>query len=251
MEFFFILLFCVALYFFLKHKWKKDNPEARKDGKKVLSINYDDSSTGFKHYLVFDTETDGLPIDPKGDPNDVENWPRIVQLCWMILDSDFKLVDLKNHYIKTDFEINQEAINIHGITNEHVQENGIPIAQALTEFMEDLETTEILIAHNLDFDVPIIDAELLRLGKKKRLFRKRKICTLRYGSGLTKKFGTFRRFPKLTYLCTCIYGGNEIDFTSHDARQDVILTGKIFEQLVKHDFVKEQWIKPKEKKAKA
>ncbi|WP_373399670.1 3'-5' exonuclease [Algoriphagus halophilus] len=168
MTLFLIVIALIVLYFIFKKKKKPEiipNIPSREE-QKTISIGYDDSDTGFKHYMVFDTETDGLPIDKNGDPNDLDNWPRIVQLCWMILDSDFKLVEIKDRYIKVNFEIDPEAIKIHGITNEKTETEGVLINEVMEEFLNDLETTEILVAHNLDFDVPIIDAELLRLGKK-------------------------------------------------------------------------------------
>lgn len=247
MIFFFILIGSIILYFIFKKK-KKPKIEPVKENlpaEKKITIGYDDSETGFKHYMVFDTETDGLPLDRDGDPNDVENWPRIVQLSWMILDSDFKLVEIKDRYVKVDFEIDPSAVRIHGITKEKTDAEGILIGDIMEEFLTDLESSEILVAHNLEFDVPIIDAELLRLGKKRRVYRKRKICTMKYGYGLSRSYGDGRRFPSLPYLCELIYGGSKEDFTFHNARQDVILTGKVFQELIEIDYIKETWIRPK------
>jgi len=244
----FIIIVLIALFFILKKKKQKKSPppqQLKKEENKVLDLGFSESATGFKHFLVFDTETTGLPIERDGDPNDISNWPRVIQLSWIILDSDFDLVKTENHFINPQELIPDDAIKIHGITNEYIQENGKSYEEVLELFLEDLETTQILVAHNLDFDVPIIDAELLRLGKKRRLHRKRKLCTQRYGIGYSQIFGERRKFPSLPFLCTLKYGGRESDFVSHNAMQDVILTAKIFQGIVECDVIKEQWIRPK------
>ena len=35
-------------------------------------------------YLFFDTETTGLPKNWKAPVTDTENWPRIVQIAWIL-----------------------------------------------------------------------------------------------------------------------------------------------------------------------
>ena len=51
-------------------------------------------------YLVFDTETTGLPRNFNAPITDVENWPRVVQLAWQIHDADGVLVEQKDFLIK-------------------------------------------------------------------------------------------------------------------------------------------------------
>lgn len=37
-------------------------------------------------YLFFDTETTGLPKEYRARTEDVDNWPRVVQLAWALYD---------------------------------------------------------------------------------------------------------------------------------------------------------------------
>ena len=37
-------------------------------------------------FLVYDTETTGLPRDYNAPMTDSENWPRLVQLAWQLHD---------------------------------------------------------------------------------------------------------------------------------------------------------------------
>ena len=57
-------------------------------------------------YLVFDTETTGLPLNFKAPLTDFNNWPRMVQIAWQIHDIRGELIEVKNYIINlTDLQI--------------------------------------------------------------------------------------------------------------------------------------------------
>ena len=88
-------------------------------------------------YLIFDTETIGLPKDFNAHYSDVHSWDtaRCVQLAWQLHDRYGKLIDAGNDIIIPEgFEIPQASIKIHRITNEIAQESGIIINDALNKF---------------------------------------------------------------------------------------------------------------------
>ncbi len=43
-------------------------------------------------HIIFDTETVGLPKSWNAPFSDLENWPRMVQIAWMIFDENQKLI---------------------------------------------------------------------------------------------------------------------------------------------------------------
>jgi DNA polymerase-3 subunit alpha len=91
-------------------------------------------------FLIFDTETTGLPKKWKAPITDFENWPRLVQLAWQCHDLKGNLLFAKNHVIKPDgFTIPSDVVNIHGISNETAIEKGIPLKEALLDFSKDVE----------------------------------------------------------------------------------------------------------------
>ena len=53
-------------------------------------------------YLIFDTETTGLPQNWKAPLTDFNNWPRCVQLAWQVHDIQGKMIEVKNYIIKPD-----------------------------------------------------------------------------------------------------------------------------------------------------
>lgn len=53
-------------------------------------------------YVFFDTETNGLPKSWKAEPTDVDNWPRIIQLAFIVTDEDFNEVERYCELIQPD-----------------------------------------------------------------------------------------------------------------------------------------------------
>ena len=50
-------------------------------------------------YLIFDTETTGLPLNWNAPLSNFENWPRCVQIAWQLHDIEGKLVTVKNYIL--------------------------------------------------------------------------------------------------------------------------------------------------------
>ena len=91
-------------------------------------------------YLIFDTETTGLPQNWKAPLTDFDNWPRLVQLAWQVHDDQGELVDVKNYIIKPEgFDIPFNASKIHGISTERALQEGMDLSEVLEIFMQELE----------------------------------------------------------------------------------------------------------------
>jgi DNA polymerase III subunit epsilon len=116
-------------------------------------------------YLFFDTETNGLPKNWKAPVTDLLNWPRLVQIAWVLFDNDGNEVKRNDYIIKPiGFTIPYEASKVHGITTERAESEGVDLKLSLDEFNEQLERATHLVAHNMSFDEKIIGAEFLRIG---------------------------------------------------------------------------------------
>lgn len=100
--------------------------------------------------LFIDTETSGLPKNDK--------WPRLLQIAWKLEDD----VNVTSYYIKPDFSEDFEGTEIHGITKDFAIQNGVNIKYVLNRLNDALLCTDIVCAHNADFDLMVLLAEFER-----------------------------------------------------------------------------------------
>ena len=81
-------------------------------------------------YLIFDTETTGLPKNWNAPITDSDNWPRAIQIAWQLHDSMGKVLEHQDYLIKPDgFDIPYDAERIHGISTELAQRDGIALQE--------------------------------------------------------------------------------------------------------------------------
>ncbi len=184
-------------------------------------------------YLFFDTETTGLPKNWESPVTDVDNWPRLVQIAWIEYDAEEKEVSRQNYIIKPDgFTIPDGASSVHGITTERANERGVPLIIVLREFLDAIERSRYLIAHNMKFDSNIIGAEFIREEMPSAKKRPEKICTMLKSVDICKIEGKYGyKWPKLSELHIKLF---DTDFDgAHDALVDVSACARCFFKLKK------------------
>lgn len=173
-------------------------------------------------YLVFDTETTGLPKNYQAPLDDFLNWPRLVQIAWNIYDSAGNHWESANYIVRPDgFIISAEVAKIHRITQERALREGRPLREALNAFLKDVAGVHHLVAHNIDFDEKIIGAELLREKMVNPFAQARKIDTMKQGAEFCRidnGRGGYK-WPNLTELYRCLF--NDSFPEAHDAVFDV------------------------------
>ena len=186
-------------------------------------------------YLFFDTETTGLPRKWNAPVNDLDNWPRLVQIAWVLYKDGIKISSYDLIIKPENFIIPTEASNIHGITTELAVSKGVSLQTALDEFDSLIKQADFLIAHNISFDEMIIGAEFLRKNMHNSLISKKKICTKEMATNFcaipsANGFGGFK-WPKLSELHVKLFG-TEFN-NSHNAVADVEATAKCFWEMKK------------------
>src|SRR5690554_6327621 len=116
-------------------------------------------------YLIFDTETTGIPHNKTAPITDLDNWPRLVQIAWQLHDNRGKLLARHNYIVSPDgFDIPYNAQQIHGISTKRAQEEGIPIRKVVDTLLADVQRTRLLVGTKIEFEKAIIGAELIRLN---------------------------------------------------------------------------------------
>src|ERR1043165_4108150 len=115
-------------------------------------------------FLIFDTETTGLPRNYNAPLPDFDNWPRMVQIAWQLHDDKGALLHNDSIIIKPEgYSIPFATIQIHGITNERANDEGKNLKETLQQFADIVGKTTYLAGHNIEFDMNIIGAEFLRV----------------------------------------------------------------------------------------
>ena len=182
-------------------------------------------------YLFFDTETTGLPPHVSSD---ISQWPRLVQLGWLLTDEQGNVLRQDNLIIRPEgFTIPARTVNIHGITMEKAIREGVRLQDALKRFSEALRFSHVLIGHNVDYDYHVVKAE----------YSRKKIDTL---LGKYPRFCTMKT-PLIVEYCRLMRGDNRSNWPSlsdlyyflfdepygnaHDAYHDAQATARCFFKL--------------------
>lgn len=104
--------------------------------------------------IVLDTETTGL---------EVSQGHRIIEIGCVELVNRKLTGNHYHQYINPQREIDQGAIEVHGITNEFLDDKPL-FEQVAADFIQFIEGAELII-HNAPFDVGFLNAELQRLSR--------------------------------------------------------------------------------------
>lgn len=193
-------------------------------------------------YLFFDTETTGLPKNYRASWEDVNNWPRLAQLGFQLYSIDGQLMNEFQSLIKPDgWEIPKEKFFIeNNMSTERCEADGIPIYNAMRHLQDSLKQCEYKVAHNINFDNPIIGAEMIRNDITHQLFKfKKGYCTMVSNIKLVNaKYpdGRGGKWPKLIELHEFLF--KEGFDGAHDALEDVRATARCFFELKRRGLVK-------------
>jgi DNA polymerase III epsilon subunit-like protein len=204
--------------------------------------------------LVFDTETSGLPVCPGfGEYYPIDDFgkyanSRLVQIAWQVIDlqSDGEVVREYQTIISPQggFRLSLASTRIHGISQEHAERQGIPIEDMLVVLYADLKHVDMLVAHNLAFDVHILASEVARAGDAappgllRRFLTVPSCCTMRATTricSLTTAWGS-PKWPRLEELHRYLIDGDSFE-GAHDALGDARATSKCLVRLLQNGLI--------------
>ncbi|MFL2608243.1 MAG: DNA polymerase III subunit alpha [Flavobacteriaceae bacterium] len=195
-------------------------------------------------FLIFDTETTGLPKNWKAPISDTSNWPRCVQIAWQLHDKYGQLIENKSYIIKPDgFDIPYESENIHGISTALALAEGHELIKVLESFNSSILKSKFIVGHNINFDLNVIGCEFYRLNFESKIDsvdlldtcseQTAELCKLPGGRG-----GKFK-LPTLTELHKFLFDEQFKD--AHNASADVEATSRCLLELIRiENFKKDQ-----------
>ena len=190
--------------------------------------------------FVFDTETTWF-IDKK--EKDLDKQPYVIQFAWILwdIDKNWNFTEEK----KVDILINPwnpipyGSSQIHHIYDIDVK-NKSKIDEIIDEILYYINTPDLIIGHNIEYDENMLKLELQRLNRLYDYKPKQTICTMNSSTNyckLPKRNETspwFKR-PKLGELHKKLF--NKYFIWAHDAMVDVEATLKCFVELYKQKII--------------
>ncbi len=179
-------------------------------------------------YIFFDTETTGLPRKWRAPVTDLDNWPRMVQIAWVLTTTSGEEVSSGSHIIRpSGFVIPADASRVHHITTERAILEGEELQSVLTQFASDIARGETLVAHNLSFDEMIVGAEFLRMDMPNMLEGKSRLCTMERSTDFCNIPGQYGpKWPRLSELHEKLFGESFAE--AHNAENDIRATVRCF-----------------------
>lgn len=196
--------------------------------------------------LFYDCETTGIP-DFKARSNDPSQ-PHILQLAGELHDDARQVVKSMDRIIRPDgWVVPQNIAELTGITQEKAMDLGVPIREAVDEFLALHGQCRHTVAHNDSFDRWMLRIELIRLGMDAVADRWKEapaFCTCKAATPVCnlppteKMIATGRRTPKSPKLEEAFrfFMGHEPESAYHDAMNDVHATAAIFYRLQELGF---------------
>lgn len=191
--------------------------------------------------LIFDTETSGLRPG------------NICQLSYLLIGEDG--IEGKNHYFKVGY-VEPGAENIHGLSVEKllVLSDNKEFKDKLSLVKEDFDRADLLVGHNISFDLNFLISEYQRAGQGFNL--KDTFCTMKYFTNICKIDhwnGRGYKWPKLEELThflkishrDIVEETEEIfyspDIGYHDARFDTVATYLSYLEGIRRGFIKRDY----------
>jgi len=187
--------------------------------------------------LGFDTETTGFPnMDlPPDDP--AQPWP--VQIAAVMMDENANVQSSINFLVNPGVPIEAGALAAHGITQERVHRFGVKPITAVTMLYSMIARSDVLVGHNIGFDVNIVKMAKLRLGisHANDLFDGREhFCTQRNSADIVNLPPTDKmvlaglhqtpKVPKLAEAYQFFFGEQIVG--AHDALNDTMAALRIY-----------------------
>ena len=194
-------------------------------------------------YLIFDTETTGLPRNFNAPITDTDNWPRCIQIAWQLHDEMGNMLEHQDYLVKPEgFNIPYDAERIHGISTELAEQQGKELVEVLEKFNIALSKAKFIVGQNLGFDLNIMGCEFYRMGVESPMLTMPVLdtCTEVTADLLKIPGGRGGRYklPTLTELHQYLFG---VPFAeAHNATADVEATTRCFLELIKLKIFKNE-----------
>ena len=181
-------------------------------------------------YLFFDTETTGLPVKGQYSNPRHPSTPKLVELAAALYNEAGEEIDSIVRIIKPyGFTIPAGASNVHGITTERAEAEGMELKTVFSGFLDLVERSKFLVAHNASYDKLILDRVLIDLDFIGEFNMERPIiCTKELTTPVCKLPSSWGKFKWPNLQEAHLHFFNEEFASAHSALADVQACARIF-----------------------
>ncbi len=196
----------------------------------------------YNYTLFIDTETSDKPKRWNAPTDKVENWPYILQIAWIVCTNEGEPVLTRNFYIKhQDIEIDEDAIALHGITQEVLQEKGVERKMVLNTLASDIEIYQpLIVGHFLEFDKKMMEVGFTREEITRNFDQLPKFCTMQNSKQANDFFGG-HRFLRLNELYESLF--RKPMENHHNALSDAQATQACFFEMIRRGDIDKSTIR--------
>lgn len=194
-----------------------------------------------EYILFIDTETSDIPKRWNAPARQVQKWPYILQISWLIYTSDGELVKSENHYIRTGkIRINKQSQRLHGITNGMLEELGEERREVIGRLAADfIHYAPLVVGHFLEFDKKMLDVGFYRAGLENVSASLKTFCTMRFSKSVQPAYVN-KSGMRLSEFYAYLFGAEQPQ--QHDALGDASATAKVFFELVNRGLINSEVI---------
>jgi hypothetical protein len=185
-------------------------------------------------YLIFDCSAMATYTDYKATFSDIQSWPRLLHISWILLGEDYKPIeDFDCIAIPVGYTIDEKSMTKAHIDQEDITKKSVSLEIILDKFTASADKAEYIFAHNLNYNENVLGAEYVRCKKSINMFSKKRYCLMEEGTYYCKipsKTGGYK-FPTLPELHGTCFG--QTYGPAGNARADVIAAARCFIKLKK------------------
>lgn len=130
-----------------------------------------------------------------------------------------------------NFNISHESFKIHGISHEKATNEGKDVKEVLDRFIIDVMKADFVVGFNIDFDVEVINQELILNGYNIQIPKDKTYCVMKQYNKLFQQKN--ERWLKLNELYHKLF--NKSLIVMHRALHDSYITARCFKEIFSVD----------------
>lgn len=149
----------------------------------------------------------------------------------MLIDNNLNPLSSLQYIVRPEgFDVSTGWTSLHCITTSKARADGKPLRYVLACLADGLSEADLLVAHNMDFDFPVVNCEFIRSNIQSTLAQKLRYCTMKSTTDLCSipgKYGS--KWPKLEELYRFLFTRTFSE--AHRAMHDVKATTECYLEL--------------------